>query len=99
MIHIAFVYLFLYSHRTMCFQDTVFGCKKGLKIEFNNIFHVRWFIYAFETITLIMELVNWSRKEPTNEVRFCSILYFIHKIVRKIGQNRDFVKFHQALRN
>ena len=35
---------------------------------------------------IIMELVNWSRKEPTNEVRFCSILYFIHKIVRKIGQ-------------
>ena len=56
-------------------------------------------LHAFETITLIMELVNWSRKEPTNEVRFCSILYFIHKIVRKIGQNRDFVKFHQALRN
>ena len=98
-IHIAFVYLFLYSHRTLCFQDTVFGYKKGLKIEFNNIFLVRWFLYVFETVTLIMELVNWSRKEPTNEVRFCSILYFIHKIVRKIGQNRDFVKFHQALRN
>jgi len=72
------------------FSGYSFWYKKGLKIEFNDIFHVRWFIYAFETITLIMELVNWSRKEPTNEVRFCStgILYFIHKIVRKIGQNQ-----------
>ena len=73
--------------------------KKSLKIEFNNIFHVRCFSFVFESITLIMELVNWSRIEPTNEVRFCSILYFIHKIVRKIGQNRYFVKFHPALRN
>ena len=99
MIHIVFVNIFLYSHRTLWFQDTVFGYKKGLKIEFNNIYHVRWFSFVFESITLIMELVNWPGKEPTNEARFCSILYFIHRIVRKFGQNRDFVKFHPALRN
>ena len=48
---------------------------------------------------LLTFFISWIVLEVKYTEQFCSIIYIIHKIVRKFGKNRDFVKLHPSPRN